>query len=141
MEKVDKYFASWEKLGPCTESEYPVFKADSGFYKELSADIANFFEKQKLDSKDWRYGAVRMVPVALAMAWSYCVMNGIGSFATDSWAVLACAALVFGWAQAMPLLHVMHDSCHTAFGHNETLWQWAGRVPMDWIAGSSILSW
>lgn len=38
------------------------------------------------------------------------------------WAQLAAAA-VFGVCQALPLLHVMHDSSHLAFGNTEAWWK------------------
>jgi len=47
----------------------------------------------------------------------------------------------FPLVQALPLLHVMHDSSHLAFGHTETWWKIAGRLAMDFFAGANMTSW
>jgi fatty acid desaturase len=44
-------------------------------------------------------------------------------------------------AQALPLLHVMHDSSHAACSSSPTLWSLIGRGAMDWFAGASMTSW
>lgn len=35
----------------------------------------------------------------------------------------------------------MHDASHAAIGHSETWWWSVGRLTLDWIAGSSMVSW
>lgn len=43
--------------------------------------------------------------------------------------------------QALPLLHVMHDCSHTAFGPTPTWHSTAGRFFMDFYAGANLTSW
>lgn len=59
--------------------------------------------------------------VAATAAVSFLVCNGYWAFG-GLWGQFA-AAVVFGICQALPLLHVMHDSSHLAFGNNETWWK------------------
>jgi len=65
----------------------------------------------------------------------------VNNLVETSFGVKLVAAVLFGICQALPLLHVMHDSSHTAFGPNETWWKTAGRLAMDWYAGASMISW
>lgn len=121
-----------------TDSEFPTYRPDSGFYRTLSERVNQYFVDNKLDSKDPLPGLLRMVPVALVTALVYAVVNQL--LPAPWWAQLL-AAVVFGICQGLPLLHVMHDSCHTAIGHNETWWKVLGRGALDWFAGSSMVSW
>ncbi|CAN0463392.1 unnamed protein product [Ectocarpus sp. 12 AP-2014] len=43
--------------------------------------------------------------------------------------------------QALPLLHVMHDSSHTAFGRTQNWHSFGGRLFMDFYAGANLTSW
>ncbi|CAN0020798.1 unnamed protein product [Ectocarpus fasciculatus] len=50
-------------------------------------------------------------------------------------------AALFGVLQALPLLHVMHDSSHTAFGRTQNWHSFGGRLFMDFYAGANLTSW
>jgi fatty acid desaturase len=51
------------------------------------------------------------------------------------------AAALFGVFQALPLLHVMHDSSHTSLGHSQWWWTIVGKGSFDLLAGGSLNSW
>lgn len=45
------------------------------------------------------------------------------------------SAMIYGWFQAMILIHQMHDSCHSALGYSPAWWKFFGRLTQEWIAG------
>jgi len=148
------------EVGVCTDKEFPTYESDSGFWNEVKTEVGRYFADNKIDSKAWWPGLWRMVPVFATAALAYGIMHDVplpvpgmglgsdGSFAFDaahtvrwSWAAKLGAAALYGLAQALPLLHMMHDACHCAFSHDASLQVWAGRFCLDWFAGCSMLSW
>lgn len=81
-----------------------------------------------------------MLPVFAGFALGYAIMNDKVFPGSPFW-VKAVGAVLFGLCQVLPLLHVMHDASHAAIGHNETWWQVMGRLPLDWMAGASMMQW
>ncbi|TYZ61184.1 hypothetical protein PybrP1_009876 [[Pythium] brassicae (nom. inval.)] len=136
--RADKILAKY-KIGKLVGGyEFPVFKPDSGFYKECAQRVGEYFTANNLDSKAAFAGLWRMVFVFAVAALAYMGMNQLlpGSVAAQyAWGV------VFGVFQALPLLHVMHDSSHAACSSSPALWQVIGRGAMDWFAGGSMVSW
>eukprot|EP00168_Porphyra_purpurea_P020053 TRINITY_DN825_c0_g1_i8.p3 TRINITY_DN825_c0_g1~~TRINITY_DN825_c0_g1_i8.p3 ORF type:complete len:142 (-),score=42.31 TRINITY_DN825_c0_g1_i8:963-1388(-) len=60
------------KIGSLATLEHPVYKADSGFYKEAAAAVAAHFEATGEDTKNPVTGLVRMAPAyALALVFFY----------------------------------------------------------------------
>ncbi|CAM9622483.1 unnamed protein product [Heterosigma akashiwo] len=119
-------------------SEFPRYKPDSGFYAKCCERVGEYFHENKLDPKA-RWAAVwRMALVFVAAMATYVAANV--RLGLPLWArVLAAAA--FGVCQALPLLHIMHDSSHSAWGHTEGGWQAAGRFFMDFFSGANFTSW
>jgi fatty acid desaturase len=106
----------------------------------MSERVNAYFKENNLDPKNPVPGMMRMVPVMGIALVCFLITNNFWAGAFPMWARVL-TAIVYGWAQAMPLLHVMHDSSHTAFGHNQTWWWWGGRLFMDFFAGASMTSW
>lgn len=117
-----------------------MYPPDNGFYRTLSARVADYFKRTGKDPKNPVPGIVRMIPVFALAGVTYAIMNGL-LWPGAPWAARLGAAVVFGIMQVMPLLHAMHDACHTAIGPNETWWKAAGRFTLDWFAGASMISW
>ena len=46
--------------------------------------------------------------------------------------------MIYGWFQAMILIHQMHDSCHSALGYSPAWWKFFGRLTQEWIAGNTF---
>jgi len=126
------------QIGIADDHEFPTYQKDDGFYQELCDRVKEYFDETGEDPKDWRYGALRMIPVFALYALSYCLVQGL---IPASWPVRVAAAVVFGLCQVLPLLHVMHDASHTAIGHSETGYKFWGQLTLDWMAGASMLSW
>jgi fatty acid desaturase len=128
-------------LGTLTgQSEFPVYKEDDGFYKELTKRVKKYFDETGYDPKAPIGGILRMIPVFSVLVFSYCVISNI-LFTELPYSVKAIAAVFFGLCQVLPLLHVMHDASHAAIGHSQSWWKFFGQLTLDWIAGASMMSW
>ena len=84
-----------------------------------------------------------MVPVFITFVAAFVVAYGgiwfDGSAASTP--VRLVAAVLFGWSEVMPLLHIMHDASHAAIGHTEAWWRVIGRLTLDWMAGACMMAW
>lgn len=118
--------------------EFPPYKPDSGFYRDLRKEVDRYFKENNLDPKSPWPGIWRMILVTgIALMANYAAFGPL----EFSFPLRMCFAIVFGICQALPLLHVMHDSSHMAFGHTQTWWCIAGRLYLDFYAGCSMTSW
>lgn len=125
-------------IGRLATEEFPAYKPDGGFYASLRKQVGEYFERTGLDPKSPWPGLWRMALVLLVAAGCYAVMNAL---VAAPWLVRIAAAVVFGICQALPLLHVMHDSSHSAIGHSETWWRALGQFFMEWYAGAHMHNW
>ncbi|CAM9114501.1 unnamed protein product [Discosporangium mesarthrocarpum] len=127
------------EVGTITSREFPPFKPDSGLYKEMCERVGEYFKKNKIDPKGAWPGVWRMVLVFCCAMVAYLVTNGF--WPDIPMGLRIVAASLFGVLQALPLLHVMHDSSHTAFGRTPTWHALGGRLFMDFYAGANLTSW
>lgn len=135
--KAHDVLAKYE-IGIVTDSEFPPYPVDTLFYKDIRESVNTFFLANNLDHKNPIYGLWRMaivMPLALLVAYSAFGPSGL------SFSVRLGLAVLFGIFQALPLLHVMHDCSHTAFGHSQGWWMFWGRLFMDFYVGCSMTSW
>lgn len=125
-------------IGSLATFEHPVYKADSGFYKEAAAAVKRYFEETGLDSKNPWSMVWRMAPV-----YMMCVLCYILIYVSErlSFGSKLALAVVAGMFQGMPLTGWMHDASHVAIGRNERWWWNVGRFALDYVSGSSMLSW
>lgn len=126
------------EIGKVVSWEHPVFKGGDVFYKECVEQVGRYFEREGVDRKDWRGAVGRMIPVYLVGGTLFYVgfcMKGV-------WPVVRVLCTVgFGVCQGLPLTQWMHDASHAAIGHSERWWWSVGRFSLDWVCGSSMLSW
>ncbi|KAF0711806.1 Aste57867_5064 [Aphanomyces stellatus] len=134
--KAESVLAKYE-IGTFTgPTEFPVYKPDTGFYKELRKRVGDYFKQNKLDHQAGFAGFWRMVVVVAVAAVAFYAM-----IFSRIYPIRVLAAAVFGICQALPLLHVMHDSSHAAFTNKPIIHEFAGRLCMDWFAGASMVWW
>ncbi|DAZ95884.1 TPA: hypothetical protein N0F65_009086 [Lagenidium giganteum] len=134
-EKILGKYKIGKLVGP---TEFPVYKPDSGFYRECCDRVNEYFKKNNLDPKSPFAGLWRMALVFAVAAVAYMGMNDLlpGNVLTQYvWGA------IFGVCQALPLLHVMHDSSHAAYSNSPFWWVVVGRGAMDWFAGGNMVSW
>jgi fatty acid desaturase/predicted heme/steroid binding protein len=126
------------EIGRLSTYEFPPYQEDTGFYRELSQRVGEYFAKNKIDYRSPFPGMWRMaiVWVVGAITFYYAFSHTFESFY-----LRAVLAFLFGIFQALPLLHTMHDCSHMAFGPNETWWRVGGRLAMDFMAGANMTSW
>jgi fatty acid desaturase/predicted heme/steroid binding protein len=126
------------RIGKLVSFEHPLYKPDSGFYREATAAVKAHFESRGVDPKNPWTGVVRMAPVyvlgAAVFALTFCTRD-------VPIAVRIAGAVLLGCCQGMPLTGWMHDASHASIGHSETWWWAVGRFSLDYISGSSMLSW
>lgn len=136
-----KTIAKYEIGTLAGDSEFPVYAKDTGFYKECRQQVGEYFQKRKLDSKDGFSGLWRMSLVFLVATLSYFIMNGYHPTTNYILLQMILGGIIFGVCQALPLLHVMHDSSHAAYTKDHRMWGIVGRFTLDWFAGASLSSW
>lgn len=125
-------------IGTLATYEHPMYKPDGGFYAEAAAAVKAHFAKTGDDPKNPWTGVVRMAPVyvlgAAVFYASFC-MPGVPL------ALRVLGAALLGCCQGMPLTGWMHDASHASIGHSEAWWWGVGRMSLDYVSGSSMLSW
>lgn len=125
-------------IGSLATYEHPIYKPDSGFYKEACDTLKSYFEQNNIDSKNPYTGFVRMMPVYVLFTSLY---FGIYYIHGIPLAARAAMAILMGMCQGMPLTGWMHDASHASIGWSERWWWAIGRFALDYISGSSMLSW
>ncbi|PXF42108.1 Delta(5) fatty acid desaturase A [Gracilariopsis chorda] len=125
-------------IGSLATFEHPVYKPDSGFYKDASDAVKRYFETTGYDSKAWGTGFIRMLPVYVVFFAAY---YGVYVVPGLSFAVRALLCVLMGACQGMPLTGWMHDASHASIGRTERWWWNVGRFALDYVSGSSMLSW
>ena len=123
-------------VGELTSHEHPVFPSEDALYRQLSREVGQHLASKGLDPKSPWPALLRAVPVYAALCASY-----YAAFARSEAPCRVLFAALFGVCQALPLLHWMHDACHAALGHAQSLWKCVGRFALDWVSGSSFLAW
>lgn len=125
-------------IGSLATFEHPVYKRDSGFYKEAANAVSAYFRENNIDPKYPLRAIVRMFPVyvvgAIALWYTFCVPN-VPSY------LRLLGAMILGCCQGLPLTGWMHDASHGSIGHSERWWWAVGRFSLDYISGSSMLAW
>ncbi len=120
------------------------YKSDeSGFYSTTTARVKDYFEKNGLDPMNPITGIVCMIPVATFFVLTFLITNnGLAQWGLvfPMWVRIISAAS-FAVCESLPLLHIMHDATHTAFGHTQRCWWWGGRLTSDIMAGGSVVHW
>lgn len=126
------------EIGVISDFEFTPYKEGSVFYDAIRKEVKKYFTENKLDHKNPLYGLWRMaIVMPLALLFNYCAFGPCGL----QFPVRLLFSVLFGICQALPLLHVMHDCSHTAFGHSESWWIFWGRLFMDFYVGCSMTSW
>lgn len=121
----------------------------------MTQRVGDYFRKTGKDPKNPGPMLLRMIPLLAFTFLMYGLSFSLPSFvsavvpARFAWfeevltskAGWMVAAILYGTAQALCLMHVMHDASHAAVGRTETWWKVGTRGILDWLAGASIISW
>lgn len=131
-EILEKYY-----IGDLITSEFPIYRPDSGFYRECREEVGKYFQQTKKHVRSPVRGSINLAFFLFFAFSSYYIIAN----ATLPAIFRILAAVIFGVCQALPLLHVMHDASHFAIGSNQKSWIFFGYFTMDYFAGASINSW
>lgn len=126
------------RIGSLATFEHPVYRQDSGFYREICHAVKDYFERTGLDSKAPAGMVYRMAPVYITLVATYLAVYCAPGL---PFAARVLLSIVLGVCQGLPLTGWMHDASHTSIGHSERWWWNVGRFSLDYISGSSFLSW
>lgn len=126
------------RIGTVSTYEHPVYEKDTGFYKEACEAVAAYFKDTGLNRKDPLNMVLRMAPAYILFGLTYYVSFIVPNIPFA--ARFACAAIM-GFCQGMPLTGWMHDASHASIGPNEKWWWAVGRLSLDYVSGSSMISW
>lgn len=126
------------RIGSLATFEHPVYKPDTGFYKDCCTAVQQYFQSTGEDDKDPKAMFLRMAPVYVVFIMAYLTAVFVPNVSLP---VRVIAAIVLGVCQGMPLTGWMHDASHAAIGHSERWWWNVGRFALDYMSGSSLLSW
>lgn len=126
------------RIGSLVTFEHPVYKEDSGFYNECCKAVKEYFDHNGLDHKAPSGMIIRMLPVYVVFMSAYLAIYYAKGL---PFTLRLLLSIVLGACQGLPLTGWMHDASHTSIGHSERWWWNVGRFSLDYISGSSILSW
>jgi len=135
--KPEKVIAKYY-IGELATHEFPPYAPDSGMYREIRERVAAYFKERNIDSRDPWPGIWRSVGMMVTAVVVFTALHA--PWGPQSMLLRAGLAVALGCLQALPLVHVMHDSSHMAFGHSERWWT-VGRFFMDVYAGCNMTSW
>ncbi|KAA8497298.1 Delta(5) fatty acid desaturase A [Porphyridium purpureum] len=126
-------------IGDMVTYEHPVYPVDSGFYETMCKRVKEHLDEQNIDHKNVITSFAKMMPAYVMGAFAF-VAAYLRPDLPLAWR--AVCAILFGiGCQGIPLTGWMHDSSHASIGHSEWWWYLIGRISLDWIAGSSMVSW
>jgi len=119
------------------ETELPKYTTKSPLYEEMRKRIGEYFKKEKIDHKASMGVAGRIAFIYLTLFISYYVSHHIQF---SSIFVTILTALLYGFAQTLFSMHVLHDASHCGISHKPFLWKYIG-VSFDFIVGGSYFAW
>lgn len=126
------------RIGSLVSFEHPIYRPDSGFYAESITAVKKYFDETGLDRRDPKGGFMAMTPLYVLIFGAFYVafcMEGIPL------ALRFLLCVLMGSCQGMTLTGWMHDASHASIGHSERWWYGIGRFALDYVCGSSMVSW
>jgi len=125
------------EIGTLKTHEFPTYDKDTGFYRECKEAVGKYFKDNNLHYKSPFSGLWRMACILFVMYHAYNTIY----FSEANFIVRLALASLFGVCQALLLIHMMHDACHSAIGYNEVWWKIIGRTCMDFLTGGDMKHW
>lgn len=124
--------------GPAEFGGFPV-EPKGGFYDTLKTRVKAHFEAAKQDPRDPLPALLRMVPTFIVAFATFAAIHH--PYFALPFAAKLLLSVVYGIAQALPLLHLMHDCSHGSLTKAGWVWDVVGQFVFDWFAGGSMAAW
>lgn len=119
------------------DAELPRYTVKSPLYDELRKKINEYFKQNNIDHKHSASIYGRLVFIYLTLFIAYYVAHHI-QFSSILFTI--ATAVLYGIAQALFSMHVLHDASHCGISHKPTLWKYIG-VSFDFVVGGSYYAW
>jgi fatty acid desaturase/predicted heme/steroid binding protein len=119
------------------EAELPRYTQKSPLYDELRKRVGEYFSKNNIDYKSSGSIYGRLAFIYLSLFVTYYIAHHV-QFSSIFSSILA--AIVFGVAQTLFCMHVLHDASHCGISHIPFAWKLIG-VSFDFLIGGSYFAW
>lgn len=124
--------------GPAEFGGFPL-EPKGGFYDTLKSRVKAHFEAKKQNPRDPLPAALRMIPTFIVAFAAFAAIHH--PYFGFSLAAKLALSVIYGIAQALPLLHLMHDCSHGSLSARGWVWDVVGQFVFDWFAGGSMAAW
>lgn len=135
----DQPFQILKKYYVCdmADTELPRYTTKSPLYDTLRTRVAEYFEKSKIDHKSSVAIYTRLASIYLILFVTYYIAHFINF---NSLIATFFIAIMYGVAEALFSMHILHDASHCSISHNPEVWRWVG-ASFDFFIGSSYFAW
>jgi fatty acid desaturase/predicted heme/steroid binding protein len=119
------------------DTELPRYTTKSPLYDTLRKRVGDYFKQNKIDPKNSWSNIGRMITIYVLLFSLYYLAHFVN---LNSVLLTALAAIMYGCAQALFSMHILHDASHCAVTHSPTAWRFIG-VTFDFLIGGSFFAW
>jgi fatty acid desaturase/predicted heme/steroid binding protein len=119
------------------DTELPRYTTKSPLYDTMRTRVAEHLKKKNIDHKSSMSIYVRLAVIYLTLFTTYYIAHYMNF---NSILVTALTAIIFGCAEALFSMHILHDASHCSITHIPAVWKWVG-VTFDFFIGSSYFAW
>jgi fatty acid desaturase/predicted heme/steroid binding protein len=119
------------------DSEHPKYITKSPLYDTLRQRVGDYFKQNKIDYKNSISVYGRLAFIYLILFITYYIAH----FVTfNSIFLTILMGIVYGSAEALFSMHVLHDASHCGISHKPLVWRLVG-VSFDFLIGGSYFAW
>lgn len=119
------------------DSELPRYTTKSPMYDTLRTRVNEYFKENKIDHKSSLAVYGRLAFVYFTLFATYYIAHFMNF---NSYIATFFTAVMYGVAEALFSMHILHDASHCSVSHNPTVWRWVG-ASFDFFVGSSYFAW
>lgn len=119
------------------DTELPRYTAKSPLYATLRKRVGDYFKENKIDHKSsWSvYGRIASIYAIFFLAYYLVHFVSLSSIPLS-----ILFAIMFGVAEALFSMHILHDASHCSVSHNPLAWKLIMST-FDFLIGGSCYSW
>lgn len=119
------------------DTELPRYTTKSPLYDTMRKRVGDYFKDNKVDPKNSWSNVGRCAAAYSILFVCYYLAHFLS---LNSVILTALIAILYGAAQAMFSMHILHDASHCAVTHSPRAWRWIG-VTFDFLIGGSFFAW
>jgi len=119
------------------DTELPRYTTKSPLYDTLRKRVGDYFKQNNIDPKNSWSNIGRMVSIYVILFITYYLAHFVN---LNSVLLTALTAIIYGSAQALFSMHILHDASHCGVTHSPQVWRIIG-VSFDFFIGGSFYAW